>query len=117
MLSRCSDDLLYDEPPCTDYADASYPPLSGGSAAVDAASLGLKLASSPAELLQTAAGLPLMLAVFVVILHAVCCFVQGACGAEDGQPDQEAKATPRDAMRHALGRGNWSWDDKTPLVG
>ena len=71
VYNRCADDLLYDEPPCTDYAD----PTPRGRLDED-----IQLDSSPAELFQTAAGLPLLLTLSVLLLHITCCAMQVACG-------------------------------------
>ena len=73
VVARCADELLYDGPPCTDYAELSNAPMrlplfpAAGDAAVP-----ISLASSPVSLFRTAAGLPLVLTLAVLLLHASC---------------------------------------------
>jgi hypothetical protein len=88
VLARCSDDLLYDEPPCTDYAELYEPYMlpQGG-----------HLLSSPLELYNTVAGAPLLLFAMVVALHVCCCSLQwvaGGGGPFDG-PDEHPSAPLR----------------------
>ena len=89
----CLDVHKFDAPPCTDYAEplsadhASWSPdervLAGGSLS---------------ELLHAAAGVPILLALVVAVLHCACCVVQSSCG---GGTAVEADATQptRDALR------------------
>lgn len=62
------------------------------------------LVSSPAELFQTAAGLPLLLTLAVLLLHLACCGLQAACGsANEADADDDAKArAPREEVREAI---------------
>lgn len=105
--ARCADDLLYDEPPCTDYADLPTLQLP---LQLSAAELSMSredglpaLPSSPAELFQTAAGLPLLLTLFVLVLHGGCCALQLTCGGSF--LDEPRAEEPRTALREALRRG------------
>ena len=91
VLSRCSDNLLYDEPPCTDYAEVIVSPWEQANS---------RLASSPAELFHTASGIPLILTLLVLALHAGCCALQYACGSRLDEPEE----SPRDEVREALRR-------------
>lgn len=104
VLARCADDTLYDEPPCTDYAE--LPPLLGTVRwmAVGGVPPPAGLSSSPAELFHTAAGLPLLLALAVLLAHVFCCALQSACGSGDDSEGSGAFPTPspRDALRDAL---------------
>ena len=100
--ARCADTLLYDEPPCTDYADLTPPRL----ARYPADSLP-NLVSSPAELFATASGLPLLLTLAVLLLHACCCSLQACCGGGDGADDDDASkgSGEREAVRAAVKSG------------
>ena len=65
------------------------------------------LASSPSELFRTAAGLPLLVTMLVLFLHASCCALQLACGSNILGEHDEADAvheeqTSREAMLAAL---------------
>ena len=113
VLARCNDELLYDDPPCTDYAelpswrggptrwmsesnvpqplDLVLPSSGEGPAAV-------RISSSPIELFQTAAGLPLLLTLGVLLLHAACCVLQLSCGATD----EDVPAEGRHALHSAI---------------
>ena len=75
--ARCADNLLYDEPPCTDYADPLPPRITRLAADV---SIDGDLVSSPVELFHTAAGLPVLLTLAVLMMHLLCCALQSACG-------------------------------------
>ena len=110
VLARCNDELLYDDPPCTDYAE--LPSWRGGSmrwmaesnvphpldlsfmlpASGDGPSSPVRISSSPVELFQTASGLPLLLTLGVLLLHAVCCVLQLSCGASDDEDPAEGRS-------------------------
>jgi hypothetical protein len=102
--ARCTDEMLYDEPPCTDYAEL---PAHGAPARSPRT-----ITSSPAELLQTAAGLPLLLTLVVLVLHAACCAFQLSCA---GCRDDDDGASPREALHDTLSRGGQR-PDKAPLL-
>ena len=74
VVSRCADDLLSDEPPCTDYAELSrgFPPTRLFAAPHSAYSSQAPLSSSPVGLFRTVTGLPLLLTLVVVLLHTMC---------------------------------------------
>ena len=114
VLARCADSLLYDDPPCTDYA-AILPadlsergvvfsgleimglPMDGLVDASTFESHAAFVATSPTMLYRTAAGVPIFFALVVICLHALCCVAQSACGGgSDEQPDS---GRARDAMR------------------
>lgn len=105
VLTRCNDELLYDEPPCTDYAEL---PPSPWALPIDS------LTSSPAELFHTAAGLPLLVTLMVLVLHATCCALQHICGSK-GFADDYSDETPRDAVRIALRRETDESASSAPL--
>ena len=113
--ARCADNLLYDEPPCTDYADHAPLRLTR---LVPSSTDGPKLVSSPAELFQTATGLPLVLTLLVLLAHLACCVLQRACGSGDAGDALEAddSATPRAALKEAIARGG-HMPDRAPLIG
>ena len=135
VLARCNDELLYDEPPCTDYAEL---PASrrgptrwmGASNSPDAllllpASVGAlpptALASSPVELFQTAAGLPLLLTLGVLLMHATCCALQLSCGSSDdadaAADSGSGGATPsRDALHETIANGGRRADPRSALL-
>lgn len=111
--ARCADNLLYDEPPCTDYADLVPERMTRYPANT------MPLVSSPAELFSTASGLPFMLTLAVLMLHLCCCGLQSVLGSGDGEEDADdekgaQKESPRDAIREALARGG---QRGAPLVG
>ena len=106
VLARCNDELLYDDPPCTDYAE--LPSWRGGPTRWMAESnvpqpldlvlpssgegpVAVRISSSPIELFQTAAGLPLLLTLGVLLLHAACCVLQLSCGATDDEDPAEGR--------------------------
>lgn len=90
MLSRCADSSVYDDVPCTDYA------------AREAGASSAELpAPSPAEALQTAAGLPVLLGFAAVILHAAYCLVQCLCGGGTASDEGEVPV-PREALQSLL---------------
>ena len=74
------------------------------------------ITSSPADLFQTAAGLPLLLTLAVLVLHATCYVIQLSCGAgEDGEAD--GILSPRDALHDSIARGGRGGrGDKAPLL-
>ena len=90
MLRRCADSTVYDDVPCTDYT--ALEPGAAGAAGP---------APSPAEALQTAAGLPVLLGFAAVLLHAVYCLVQCVCGGGTARDDAGAPA-PRDVFQSLL---------------
>ena len=96
--ARCADNLLYDEPPCTDYAEPR--PYGPGYARYPHDNL----ISSPEELFQTIQGLPFMLTLGVLLLHLTCCTLQWACGAGDDGEDRNARSPHAVAMRESLER-------------
>ena len=102
--ARCGDGQLYDEPPCTDYAELA--PLHAGRWLGAPYAMPTNISSSPAELFQTAAGLPLLLTLAVLALHATCYALQLACGgSEDVDAASDDVRTPRDLMRESIARG------------
>ena len=122
VLARCADDLLYDEPPCTDYADLS-PARYTRSPADSLPGSMPNISSSPAELFQTVSGLPLLITVVVLLLHLCCCVVQSACGApeeEEAAPSLagSAKGELKEAIVGASSGGGGSGRaDRAPLIG
>ena len=58
----------------------------------------VRISSSPIELFQTAAGLPLLLTLGVLLLHAACCVLQLSCGATD----EDVPAEGRHALHSAI---------------
>jgi len=86
VLAQCYDNLLYDDPPCTDYA----PLLADRS--VDAHGVAIWPAPSPSELFDTVAGLPVLLAILAVVLHATHYFVQCLCGGGDSGHESARRA-------------------------
>ena len=62
------------------------PPTSG-----EGPSSPVRISSSPIELFQTASGLPLLLTLGVLLLHAVCCVLQLSCGANDDVVEDPAE--------------------------
>ena len=119
VLARCADDLLYDEPPCTDYADLSPARYTRFPADSLPGSLP-NITSSPAELFQTVSGLPLLITVVVLLLHLCCCVCQSACGSPDEGDDAfvPPQQTPRDDLKEAmLGVSGQSRADRAPLIG
>ena len=114
--ARCSDELLYSEPPCTDYAEllASRVPVVRWGAVMEASDGSVPtttLASSPTELFETAAGLPLLLTLAVLFLHLTCCVLQRSCGSSD----DISIGVPRDVLHEAIARGATS--HATPMHG
>jgi hypothetical protein len=109
VLARCADEALYSAPPCTDYAEAAAAvgrvPLLPLDAAPAAGAPLPPLDSSPVDLFRTAAGLPLLLALLVLGLHAACCTAQLACGGNlfAAEPEEGARSA-RDAVRDDLAR-------------
>jgi len=96
VLTRCNDDLLYDEPPCTDYAELVPSPWLLPSK---------ELTSSPVELFHTAAGLPLLVTLLVLALHTLCCGLQHVFGSRfDDESAALEMETPREAVRLALAK-------------
>ena len=122
VLARCADDLLYDEPPCTDYADLSPARYTRFPADSLPGSMP-NISSSPAELFQTVSGLPLLITVVVLLLHLCCCVVQSACGApeeEEAAPSLagSAKGELKEAIVGASSGGGGSGRaDRAPLIG
>ena len=121
VLARCADDLLYDEQPCTDYADLSPARYTRFPADSLPGSLP-NISSSPAELFQTVSGLPLLITVVVLLLHLCCCVVQSACG----RPMRRRRrrrwpAAQRASSRRRSSDEQW-WRrvgraDRAPLIG
>ena len=96
VLTRCNDNLLYDEPPCTDYAELVPSPW---------LLPGKELTSSPVELFHTAAGLPLLVTLLVLALHTLCCGLQHVFGSRfDDESAALESETPREAVRLALAK-------------
>ena len=116
--ARCADNLLYDEPPCTDYADPLPPRITRLAADV---SIDGALVSSPVELFHTAAGLPVLLTLAVLMMHLLCCALQSACGSgSDEAYDTFATSarTPREEVKEAIALGGQRRrTDKSPLIG
>ena len=109
--ARCTDNELYDEPPCTDYVDFTPYPGRWIGAPLP---MPTNISSSPGELFETAAGLPLLLTLAVLILHATCYAAQLLCGGrEDTEP--EDFLSPRDAMNATIARGGLR-ADQAPLL-
>ena len=134
VLARCNDELLYDEPPCTDYAELPAsrrgptrwmgPSNSADARLLRPASIGALpptvLSSSPVELFQTAAGLPLLLTLGVLMMHATCCALQLSCGSSDDGDATDSgagEATPsRDALNDTIANGGRRADLRSPLL-
>jgi hypothetical protein len=89
----CLDVHKFDEPPCTDYTE----PLVVGHASWSPDERVLA-GSSLSELLHAAAGVPIILALVVAVLHCACCVLQSSCGGGSAAEAVSAQLT-RDAMR------------------
>ena len=89
-LRACHEESVYDEPPCTDYATDELTPGAPPRAA-----------PSPAESLQTAAGLPVLLGLAAVVLHAILCLVQCMCGGGTAV-DSDAAPGAREALKKLI---------------
>ena len=115
--ARCADNLLYDEPPCTDYADFI---TRGSSRALDPWMTASEMARpSPTELFNTAAGLPLIITLAVLLLHASCCALQYACGAGSGDEEglkHDDDMRPGDHVRNAVEPLSDARASKSPLL-
>jgi hypothetical protein len=73
------------------------------------------LPSSPIELFETAAGLPLVLTLVVLVLHLTCCSTQYVLGSDPFAADAANPETPRHMMREALARGGLK-PEEAPLT-
>ena len=111
VLARCSDPLLYSDPPCSDYASyerlvisSPFTLVPGGAVAPTwelrdgGVQRPMTLPTAPAQLYRTAAGLPVFFALVVLCLHALCCTAQAACGGGGGGAI-DRKRPARDAVQ------------------
>ncbi len=104
----CLDVHKFDAPPCTDYAE----PLSADHASWSPDERADFAGGSLAELLHAAAGVPILLALVVAVLHCACCVVQSSCGGGTAL-ESDAAHPARDALRDLAKESG----EGMPLVG
>ena len=90
----CLDVHKFDAPPCTDYAE----PLSADHASWSPDDRADFAGGSLAELLHVAAGVPILVAFVVAVLHCACCVVQSSCSGGTAL-ESDAAHPARDALR------------------